>query len=106
MHFNLGGMEMEVCKKWTVQMKNNISGGAVMPPVLDPFDSSVFYVSDGWYSYYSSIRLRRLSVETGEELSNVLTRDCVRCIHVEAVCGFEQADPRAGSERSAYPAYL
>lgn len=83
MHFNLGGIEMEVCKKWTVQMKNNISGGAVIPPVLDPFDPSVFYVSDGWYSYYSSIRLRKLSVETGEELTNVLARDCVRCIHVE-----------------------
>ena len=74
---------MELCKKWSVQMKNNISGGGVMPPVLDPLDPSAFYVSDGWHSYYSSMRLRRLSLETGEELANVLTRDCTRCIHVE-----------------------
>lgn len=74
---------MELCKKWTIQMKNNISGGGVMPPVLDPFDPSVFYVSDGWGSYYSSMRLRRLSVETGKELASVLTRDSTRCVHVE-----------------------
>lgn len=74
---------MELCKKWTVQMKNNISGGGVMPPTFDPFDPAVFYVSDGWQSYYSSMRLRRLSVETGEELANVLTRDSTRCVHIE-----------------------
>lgn len=83
MCFFYGGAEVELYKKWSVHMKNNISGGAVMPPTLDHFDPSVFYVSDGWYSYYSSIRLRRLSLETGEELANVLTRDCVRCIHME-----------------------
>lgn len=74
---------MELCKRWAARMKNNISGGGVMVPVTDPFDPSVLYVSDGWGSSYSSIRLRKLSVETGEELANVLTRDCVRCIHVE-----------------------
>lgn len=73
---------MELRKKWSVTMKNNISGGGVMPPAADPFDPSVFYVSDGWGSYYSSMRLRKLSVETGEELGNVLTRDCTRCIHI------------------------
>ena len=83
MHFNLGGVEMELRKRWSARMKNHISGGGVMAPVADPFDPSVFYVSDGWGSYYASIRLRKLSVETGEELKNVLTRDCVRCIHVE-----------------------
>lgn len=74
---------MELYKKWSVHMKNNISGGGVMPPVLDPFDPAVFYVSDGWGSSYSSMRLRRLSVETGEELASVLTRDSTRCIHIE-----------------------
>lgn len=74
---------MELRKRWSARMKNHISGGGVMAPVADPFDPSVFYVSDGWGSYYASIRLRKLSVETGEELENVLTRDCVRCVHVE-----------------------
>lgn len=74
---------MELRKKWSIQMKNNISGGGVMAPTADPFAPSVFYVSDGWNSYYSSMRLRKLSAETGEELANVLTRDSTRCIHVE-----------------------
>lgn len=74
---------MELRKKWSVRTKNNISGGGVMPPAADPFDPSVFYVSDGWGSYYGSIRLRRLSAGTGEELASVLTRDCARCIHIE-----------------------
>lgn len=54
-----------------------------MPPTADPFDPSVFYVSDGWGSYYGSMRLRRLSAETGEELASVLTRDSTRCVHIE-----------------------
>ena len=74
---------MELCKRWSAQMKNNISGGGVMAPVSDPFDPSVFYVSDGWGSSYSSMRLRKLSVETGEELASVLTRDSTRCVHIE-----------------------
>ncbi|MCI8303109.1 MAG: hypothetical protein HFF52_00605 [Lawsonibacter sp.] len=74
---------MELYKKWSIHMKNNIGGGGVMPPVLDPFDPTVFYVSDGWGSYYSSMRLRKLSAETGEELASVLTRDCTRCVHIE-----------------------
>ena len=74
---------MELCKRWSARMKNNISGGGVMAPVSDPFDPSVFYVSDGWGSSYSSMRLRKLSVETGEELASVLTRDSTRCVHIE-----------------------
>ena len=74
---------MELCKQWTVRMKNNISGGGVMAPVSDPFDPSAFYVSDGWGSCYASMRLRKLSLETGEELASVPTRDSTRCIQVE-----------------------
>ncbi len=74
---------MELRKKWSVHPKNNIDGGGVMPPVIDPFDRSAFYISDGWGSYYGSMRLRRLSVETGEELASVLTRDSTRCIRIE-----------------------
>ena len=78
-----GGAEVELYKKWSVHMKNNIGGGGVMAPAVDPFDPSVFYVSDGWGSLYASMRLRKLSAETGEELASVLTRDSTRCVHIE-----------------------
>ena len=63
---------MEIRQKWTRQMKNNIEG--IMPPTEDPIDSSAFYVSDGLFSSYSSMRFRKLLIETGEEAANVLTR--------------------------------
>jgi len=71
---------MEITRKWSVLLKNNIDGGGVLPPTRDPFDRSAFYVTDGWGSYYSSIRLRRLSLETGEELASALVRDGARCL--------------------------
>lgn len=72
---------MGVNQKWTTQMKNNISG--IMRPQIDCFDKSVFYVSDGLFSTYSSMRFRKMSVETGEELANVLARDATRCIYCD-----------------------
>lgn len=72
---------MGVNEKWTVQMKNNING--IMRPQIDCFDKSVFYVSDGLFSTYSGMRFRKMSVETGEELANVLTRDGTRCIYCD-----------------------
>ena len=72
---------MSVNEKWTIQMKNSIGG--VMLPQTDPFDKSVFYVSDGLQSTFSSMRFRKLSAETGEEQANVLTRDGTRCIYCD-----------------------
>lgn len=69
---------MDINQIWTIQMKNSISGG-IMLPQTDPFDASVFYVSDGFRSTYSSMRFRKLSIATGEELANVPTKDCTRC---------------------------
>ena len=54
---------MRVEQKWTIQMKNSID--AVMLPQTDPFDKAVFYVSDGLRSTFSSMRFRKLSMETG-----------------------------------------
>ena len=54
-----------------------------MRPWIDPFDKSAFYVSDGLQSTFSSMRFRRLSIETGEEQANVLTRDGTRCIYCD-----------------------
>lgn len=73
---------MSVNQKWIIQMKNSISG-SIMLPTIDPFDTSAFYVSDGFFSTYSSMRFRKLSIETGEELANVLTRDGTRCIYFD-----------------------
>ena len=72
---------MSVHQRWVKQLKNNITG--VMPPTVDPADPSVFYVSDGLFSPYSGMRFRQFSMETGEELANVLTRNATRCIHFE-----------------------
>lgn len=72
---------MECLQVWSVVLKNNIRGAAdVMPPIADVFDSNVFYISDGWQTAYGGMRFRKLSLETGEELANVLTRASVRCI--------------------------
>lgn len=72
---------MSVHQRWVKQLKNNIIG--IMQPTEDPVDPSVFYVSDGLFSTYSSMRFRQFSMETGEELANALTRDATRCIHFE-----------------------
>jgi len=74
---------MDVNQKWTIQMKNSISGGGIMLPQTDSFDASVFYVSDGLFSTYSGMRFRKLSIETGEEVANILTKDGVRCIYCD-----------------------
>ena len=74
---------MKLEQVWSHTLNNNIAGGGVMPPITDPFNPLVFYISDGWGSYYSSMRLRKLSVETGEELSSILIRDSARCLHIE-----------------------
>ncbi|ANU47797.1 hypothetical protein ADH76_18520 [Enterocloster clostridioformis] len=73
---------MNIYKKWTIQLKNNISGGNVMQPTIDTFDKSTFYISDGWGTAFAALRFRKLSLETGEELANTLTRDGARCIHI------------------------
>lgn len=69
---------MKLYDKWAIQLKYNIGGGGVLDPTIDPYDKSVFYVSDGWGTSYGSIRIRKLSLETGEELANILTRDFAR----------------------------
>lgn len=70
-----------VCKRWTVQMKYGISG--CMRPAADTEKPSFFYVSDGLFSTISGMRFRKMSIETGEELANVLTRDGTRCIYFD-----------------------
>lgn len=68
-------------KKWTVELKNSIEGNGI-PPTIDPFDNSVFYVADGWGSTYSSMRIRKLSCENGKELTSSLIKNMTRCIYI------------------------
>lgn len=75
---------MNIHEKWATQLKYNISGAAdVMLPTIDPMDRSAFYISDGWQTPYAATRFRKLSLETGEELANLLTRATTRCIYVD-----------------------
>lgn len=71
---------MQVRKLWTAQLEHSIGG--MMKPVSDPFDGSVFYVSDGIGTTYGAMRFRKLSLETGEELSSILIRNCIRCLFI------------------------
>lgn len=85
---------MNIYQKWTIQLTNNISGGGVMPPTIDTVDKSTFYVSDGWGTAYAAIRFRKFSIETGEELANILVRNCARCIYVNNEYVFAILDKR------------
>ena len=71
---------MIITKRWTITLKNKIYGS--MQPQLDTFDNSAFYISDGWGSSYGSMRLRKISFETGEELGSAVLRDGTRCVHI------------------------
>lgn len=51
-----------------------------MPPTADLFDTDIFYVSDGVGTPFGAMRLRKISLETGDELANVRTHNWVRCI--------------------------
>jgi len=46
---------------------------------VDP-DATSVYVADGWGVAYAALRLRRLSLDTGEELATVRLGNSARCI--------------------------
>jgi hypothetical protein len=48
-------------------------------PVYEPLNDSI-YITDGWGSFYSAIRLRRISLADGAETGSVLLRDAVGCV--------------------------
>lgn len=74
---------MEMIEKWKTCLKYDIVGlEDVLSRTTDPFDPAAFYVSDGWGTAYGAMRLRKLSLETGEELANILARNLTRCIYV------------------------
>ena len=74
---------MDIRIRWTVQLENNINGlGGVVLPTIDPYDRLALYVTDGWGTAARAVRFRKLSLETGEELANVVTRDYVSCFCV------------------------
>ncbi len=65
--------------RWTVALKNGMLGGLM--PQIDPFDKTVFYISDGWGASYPSMKLRQLSFSTGEELKSASIKNSVRCLY-------------------------
>jgi hypothetical protein len=70
---------MKPTKIWTTELTNGIFGG--LTPIIDPFDKSKFYISDGLGASYPSMKLRLLSFENGSELNAVSIKNSVRCIY-------------------------
>lgn len=70
---------MKPTEIWTTELKNGIFGG--LTPIIDPFDNTKFYISDGWGSSYPSMKLRQLSFEDGKELKTVSIKNSVRCLY-------------------------
>lgn len=64
---------------WDITLKNSILGGAC--PTFDPFAPDVFYITDGWTSMYSSMRLRKMDLHSGKEIANVLIRNMAKHLH-------------------------
>jgi len=58
---------MNITKIWESKLKNGIYGGLF--PVADPVEKDWFYAGDGWGSYFASMKLRKYSLNTGEELN-------------------------------------
>ncbi|WP_121965551.1 hypothetical protein [Myroides sp. N17-2] len=70
---------MKPIEIWTSELKNGIYGG--LKPIIDPFDNTKFYISDGWGSSYPSMKLRQLSLENGKELNTISIKNSVRCLY-------------------------
>jgi hypothetical protein len=70
---------MEIILKWTKDLQNPIFRG--LYPTIDPFDSSHFYLSDGWGAFYASMKLRKISLETGDETASLKIGNSARCLY-------------------------
>ena len=68
-------------KLWGANLPYSIRGAS--GPWFDPYTNSLL-VPDGWGTPFSSIRLRRLDLATGQELASVRTGTGVRCIAFDA----------------------
>jgi hypothetical protein len=67
-----------ISKIWTTNIKNGIFGGLL--PVIDPFEKNWLYVGDGWGASFASMKLRKFSLCTGEEIQSVYIKNNVRCL--------------------------
>jgi len=70
---------MKPTEIWITELKNGIFGS--LTPIIDPFDNTKFYISDGWGSSYPSMKLRQLSFDNGKELKAVSIKNSVRCLY-------------------------
>lgn len=64
---------------WRITLKNPIFGS--VKPEVDPFDDDHFYISDGWGSSFPSMKLRKIVLETGDEVNVVSIKNSVRCLY-------------------------
>lgn len=69
---------MVISKVWTSKIKNGIFGGLF--PIIDPFEKDWVYVGDGWGSAFSSMKLRKFSLSSGQEIQSVYIKNNVRCL--------------------------
>jgi outer membrane protein assembly factor BamB len=83
---------MIVEEYWKVNLKNGIFGG--LKPTKDPFDNAAFYIGDGAGSPYPSMKLRKLSLSDGIELTNTPIKNSIRCIHIDKNIIFLASDKK------------
>jgi hypothetical protein len=68
--------------RWTVPLANPIAGGGdCMLPCITSENPDCLYIADGWGSKFPSMKLRRLSLATGETLATASVKNCVRALH-------------------------
>lgn len=70
---------MNIKEHWRITLKNAVFGS--IKPEIDPFDDTHFYISDGWGSSFPSMKLRKLTLETGDEVNSISIKNSVRCLY-------------------------
>lgn len=69
---------MQLISVWTVQFPTPFIDS--VSPVLA--NNSGFYLSDGWRTPTSDIRLRQVSLISGEEIQSIIIGSEIRCLHL------------------------
>ncbi|MDR2921622.1 MAG: hypothetical protein LBV72_19935 [Tannerella sp.] len=72
---------MKAILKWTKDLQNPIYRG--LYPAIDPYDPLHCYIGDGWGSTFPSMKLRRISLETGGETASFRIKNTPRCIYID-----------------------
>lgn len=76
---NRGRERMKATLKWTKTLENPIYMGIY--PQIDRYEESHCYISDGWGSFFPSMKLRKISLETGDEIASFRVKNGTRCVY-------------------------